>query len=114
MFSGSAKRSLTILVCSAALTLGACAKKEEEAPKKEDAMMAQTALEGALDIVAWPAYIERGESDKARHVAARLKEFRNDQAEEFFAACGPDAAASGALPFQCRAPTRPLRFEDFR
>ncbi|MEO8061310.1 MAG: ABC transporter substrate-binding protein [Pseudomonadota bacterium] len=28
-------------------------------------MMASTALEGALDIVAWPAYIERGESDKA-------------------------------------------------
>ena len=27
--------------------------------------MASTALEGALDIVAWPGYIERGESDKA-------------------------------------------------
>ena len=39
---------------------------------------------------------------------------RNDQAEEFFAACGPDVAASGALPFQCRAPSRALRFEDFR
>src|SRR3954471_21926600 len=64
MFSGSAKRSLTLLV--AALTLAACAKKEEAAaPKAEDAMMASTALEGALDIVAWPAYIERGESDKA-------------------------------------------------
>src|ERR1043165_946355 len=65
MFSGSAKRSLTILVCSAALTIAACAKKEDEAPKKEDAMMASTALEGALDIVAWPGYIERGETDKA-------------------------------------------------
>ena len=28
-------------------------------------MMASTALEGALDIVAWPGYIERGETDKA-------------------------------------------------
>ena len=28
-------------------------------------MMASTALEGALDIVAWPGYIESGESDKA-------------------------------------------------
>ena len=63
MFSGSAKRSLAIVVT--ALTIAACGKKVEEAPKKEDAMMASTALEGALDIVAWPAYIERGESDKA-------------------------------------------------
>src|SRR5690348_10754813 len=67
MFSGSAKRSLTILVCSAALTIASCAKKEEEAPKKDDAaMMADaTKLEGALDIVAWPGYVERGETDKA-------------------------------------------------
>ena len=66
-------------------------------------------------MMAWAkALDERGESDKARHVAARLKEFRNDQAEEFFAACTPDAAASSALPFQCRAPSRALRFEDFR
>jgi putative spermidine/putrescine transport system substrate-binding protein len=65
MFSRSATRSLTILVCSAALTIAACGKKPEEAPKKEEAMMASTALEGALDIVAWPAYIERGETDKA-------------------------------------------------
>ena len=64
MFSGSAPRSLTVLVCSAALVIAACGKKEEE-PKKEDAMMASTALEGSLDIVAWPGYIERGESDKA-------------------------------------------------
>ena len=27
--------------------------------------MASTALEGQLDIVAWPGYIERGETDKA-------------------------------------------------
>jgi putative spermidine/putrescine transport system substrate-binding protein len=65
MFSRSAQRSLTVLVCSVALTLAACAKKEEAAPPKEDAMMAATAPEGALDIVAWPGYIERGENDKA-------------------------------------------------
>lgn len=61
--SASAIRSLSVLVCSAALTV-ACAKKEE-APKEEAAMMASTALEGELDIVAWPGYIERGETDKA-------------------------------------------------
>ena len=53
------------MLCSAALTLAACSKKDEEAPKKEADMMASTALEGSLDIVAWPGYIERGESDKA-------------------------------------------------
>jgi putative spermidine/putrescine transport system substrate-binding protein len=60
--SASAIRSLSVLVCSAALTIAACGKKEE--PPKEEAMVS-TALEGALDIVAWPGYIERGESDKA-------------------------------------------------
>jgi putative spermidine/putrescine transport system substrate-binding protein len=62
MFSASAKR-LLLVAGSACLTLAACSKKEE-APKAAD-MMASTALEGALDIVAWPGYIERGETDKA-------------------------------------------------
>jgi len=66
-------------------------------------------------MMAWAkALEERGESDKARYLAARFKEFRNDQSEEFFAACGAGAPASGALPFQCQAPTRTFRFEDFR
>jgi hypothetical protein len=60
--SASAIRSLSVLVCSAALTIAACGKKEE--PPKEEAMVS-TALEGELDIVAWPGYIERGETDKA-------------------------------------------------
>jgi putative spermidine/putrescine transport system substrate-binding protein len=65
MFSAYAKKSLLILA-SASLTLAACSKKEEAPPPPAaDAMMASTALEGALDIVAWPGYIERGESDKA-------------------------------------------------
>jgi putative spermidine/putrescine transport system substrate-binding protein len=64
MFSGSATRPLTVLVCSAALTLAACGKNDD-VPKPDDAMMASTALEGELDIVAWPGYIERGESDTA-------------------------------------------------
>jgi putative spermidine/putrescine transport system substrate-binding protein len=62
MVSTSATR-LLLVACSATLTLAACSKKEEQPPM--DDMMAMTALEGALDIVAWPGYIERGESDKA-------------------------------------------------
>src|SRR5688572_4882465 len=57
-------KSLVVLACSAALTLAACSRKEGEAPQ-EAAAMPSTALEGQLDIVAWPGYIERGESDKA-------------------------------------------------
>ena len=65
MFSSSAKR-LLLVACSACLTLAACSKQEEApAPAKAEAPMASTALEGALDIVAWPGYIERGETDKA-------------------------------------------------
>ncbi len=58
-------RRLLVLSCSAILTLAACSKKEDEAPKADDTMMASTALEGQLDIVAWPGYIERGENDTA-------------------------------------------------
>jgi putative spermidine/putrescine transport system substrate-binding protein len=65
MFSASAKR-LLLVACSATLTLAACSRKDEApAPAAEAAPMASTALEGALDIVAWPGYIERGETDKA-------------------------------------------------
>jgi putative spermidine/putrescine transport system substrate-binding protein len=55
--------SLLVTVCSAAFTLAACAKKEETSAAVTDEMMAATALEGALEIVAWPGYIERGQSD---------------------------------------------------
>ena len=66
-------------------------------------------------MIAWAkALEERGESEQARYLAARLKEFRNHQTEEFFAPCRPGAPASEALPFQCQAPTRSFRFEDFR
>src|SRR5687767_15364172 len=59
--------SSLVVACSAAVTvslaLASCSKKEKE--PAADAMMASTALEGSLDIVAWPGYIERGETDKA-------------------------------------------------
>jgi putative spermidine/putrescine transport system substrate-binding protein len=60
----SARLPLLVTVCSAVITMTACSSKEEEKPAA-DAMMASTALEGELNIVAWPGYIERGETDKA-------------------------------------------------
>ena len=83
-------------------------------------------------MMAWArALNEAGETDKARYVAERLREFHNENAAEFFAPCeaagsadrakaeaaaGPASAASApsSLPFQCMAPARALRFEDFR
>jgi len=84
-------------------------------------------------MLAWArALDENGETDKARYVAARLREFRNEQADEFFAPCAvagvaatsgasssmtgaaPPPAASAPLPFQCLAPTTPLSYRDFR
>jgi len=64
----SVGKSLLILACSAALTLAACSKKEEGTPAAATASadaMPNTNTEGQLDIVAWPGYVERGESDKA-------------------------------------------------
>jgi hypothetical protein len=67
-------------------------------------------------MTAWATALDQtGESDKARYVAARLREFRNPQSAEFFAPCdAAPAAAASAPPFQCLTPTRPLTFEDFR
>jgi len=48
--------------------LTACGKKEDPAASAEQAQTeaapASTALEGELSIIAWPGYIERGETDK--------------------------------------------------
>lgn len=69
---------------------------------------------------AWAtALAENGELDKASYVAARLKEFRNEQSAEFFAPCaaaGASAvdAARVKLQFQCRQPKTALTFKDFR
>ena len=53
------------------------------------------------------ALAARGDTVRARHVAARLREFNNPQAAEFFAACqaAQDVPVS-ALPFQCQPDPR--------
>ncbi len=71
MLSASANR-LLLVACSATLTLAACSKKEE-APKAAESMMASTALEGALDIVAWPGYIESGQTDAAYNWVSKFE-----------------------------------------
>lgn len=55
-----------VLMTTVALTLAACGKKQAppEAQPPAATTTASTALEGQVDIVAWPGYIERGETDK--------------------------------------------------
>ena len=59
-------------------------------------------------MMAWAdALAAQGDTDLARHLAARLREFRKPDAKEFFAAC-PDSAqpadAAAATPYACEQP----------
>ena len=67
-------------------------------------------------MIAWAkALAESGDVERARYVAQRLKEFRNDQAADFFAPCNnPPARHGAALPFQCEPPSRTFTYADFR
>jgi O-antigen ligase len=67
-------------------------------------------------LIAWAkALAESGDVERARYVAQRLKEFRNDQAADFFAPCSnPPPRHGAALPFQCEPPSRTFTYADFR
>ena len=60
---------------------------------------------------AWATALnEIGDIQRARYVAQRLREFRNEQADAFFEPCAHAAAASGPAPFQCLVPDEPLDY----
>lgn len=62
-------------------------------------------------MIAWSkAYAERGDLDRARHIAQRLREFRNEDSREFFDGCSGGTAPT---PFQCDPPSRRMNHEDF-
>jgi O-antigen ligase len=65
-------------------------------------------------MMAWArAYHEAGDTERALHLAARLREFRNPDADEFLAPCR--AAPGAAVPaFPCGEPTRRMDWRDFR
>jgi hypothetical protein len=63
-------------------------------------------------MIAWArALAAAGQVDKARHLAQRLREFRNPAAAEFFEPCAQ--ASSEPLPFQCEAPQRVPDWREF-
>ena len=55
--------SRVLLLSGIALAIAACGKKEAPPPAATEQPAASTALEGQVDIVAWPGYIERGDTD---------------------------------------------------
>jgi O-antigen ligase len=60
---------------------------------------------------AWAEYLaEKGEVDKARWLAERLREFRNPASDDFFAPC---AAAPQQPPFQCQPAQRGHDWREF-
>jgi O-antigen ligase len=67
-------------------------------------------------MLAWArARAAAGDDDGARHLAARLHEFRNPGADEFLAECegAASTAAAASLPFQCQPPQRVWPWRDF-
>jgi O-antigen ligase len=73
-------------------------------------------LDGRL-MVAWAEWLQaQDRPDHARHLAARLREFRSPDASDFFAPCperalpAPEAAG---LPFQCQLPQRAVHWREF-
>jgi putative spermidine/putrescine transport system substrate-binding protein len=63
MRSISPRVSRVLLLSGIALAIAACGKKEAPPPATAEQPAASTALEGQVDIVAWPGYIERGDTD---------------------------------------------------
>ena len=79
---------------------------------------AQRAAHYLLDtrlMMAWAnALHATGDSERAKYVAQRLKEFRNPQSEAFFASCNDPNVADTDRPYQCFAPRHSFTFIDFR
>lgn len=67
-------------------------------------------------MVAWAqAFAGRGDLDRARHIAQRLREFHRPESDEFFAPCTAQEHATAApLPWQCLPPSRTVDWREFR
>ncbi|MCW5633406.1 MAG: O-antigen ligase C-terminal domain-containing protein [Rubrivivax sp.] len=68
-------------------------------------------------LIAWAEWLDaQGHADLARHLAARLREFRSPDAAEFFVECperAEPAAPGSARPFQCELPERVPHWREF-
>lgn len=75
-------------------------------------------------MMSWAEWLaDHGQVDRARYLAARLREFRKTESEDFFAGCtGLQAAAAAAsaasmpvptMPFACEPPQQPHGWHEF-
>ncbi|XVJ71533.1 MAG: polymerase [Rhizobacter sp.] len=65
-------------------------------------------------MVAWAEALNAaGDVERARHIAARLREFRNKNAATFFEACD-GSPSTQQPPFQCTPPSRVMDWRDFK
>ena len=88
-------------------------------PKGErDLQPYRRAVHEMLDLrllMSWAqALDENGETDRARYVAARVREFDGPIAQSFFVRCDKPRTPSEPLPFQCTPPARQFGYRDFR
>ncbi len=92
------------------------------ATTSDDPVMALAAAQRAahylLDtrlMMAWAnALNATGDTERAKYIAQRLKEFRNPQSVGYFAPCADESLATADKPYQCFAPQRTFTFADFR
>jgi O-antigen ligase len=64
-------------------------------------------------MMAWAqGYAEQGDLERARHIADRLREFRNPATQAWFAECQSDAFVQP--PFQCAPASKNLNWRAFR
>lgn len=65
-------------------------------------------------MMAWAEQLARnGDLDRARHLAARLREFRNPASRVWFDACEQPPGTEPSRPFQCDPPQRVYGWQDF-
>jgi O-antigen ligase len=66
-------------------------------------------------MIAWAnAYAEKGDVERARYLADRLREFRNPDSADFFAMCDKPMPAGLPAPYQCTPATRQFTYQDFK
>ena len=66
-------------------------------------------------LIAWAVALdETGDVERARYLAQRAREFRNEYSNEFFRPCNDPAPRTVPLPFQCTPPSRQFNYRDFR
>ena len=66
-------------------------------------------------MVAWADSLHTtGETEKAKYIAQRVKEFPKPEALAYFAPCSDPVLAEAQKPYQCSPPTRSFTYRDFR